>query len=162
MDSIKATVDTSEWAEALQALKGDFRTRLARSMAVAGGEVLRDEAKARVTEHTGRLKNAIYLAYRDAHSTEKVVMYSVSWNAKKAPHGHLVEFGHWQVHPARKDQSGEWVSDPTKLLKEPRWVPADPFLRPAFDATRERIFIAMANRGRERLPELLAEAKAGG
>ena len=32
--------------------------------------------------------------------------YSVSWTAKKAPHGHLLEFGHWQPYVVAKIPGG--------------------------------------------------------
>ena len=95
--SIEAKVDFSSALAGLERLAGEARVSLARSMAVAGGQVFRDEAKLRAPVKTGRLRDSIYLAFRDGKSTDQQVMYSVTWNSKKAPHGHLVEFGHWQV-----------------------------------------------------------------
>lgn len=59
---LQASFDTSGWSAGLDRLLGPARISLARSMAVAGGEVLRDEAKARVNTHNGVLGAAIYLA----------------------------------------------------------------------------------------------------
>lgn len=156
--TIKANVDFSDAVRGLDLLT-DVRHQLARSMAVAGGKVLRDEAKARApvgegSKRPGQLRDAIYLAYRDKASTDKAEVYAVSWNAKAAPHGHLVEFGHWQSHARYKGKDGEWYTGAP--LATPKWVPADPFLRPALDAARERAKVAMVERGRARLPELLA------
>ena len=45
----------------------------------------------------------------------------------------------------------------TKVKKAtPTWTPAHPFLRPALDSAGERAKAAMIERGRQRLPELLA------
>lgn len=156
--TIKANVDFNDALQGLDLLAA-VRHKLARSMAVAGGKVLRDEAKARApvgeeSKRPGLLRGSIYLAYRDKASTDKAEVYAVSWNAKAAPHGHLVEFGYWQTHARYKGKDGEWYTGAP--LATPKWVPADPFLRPALDAARERAKVAMVERGRARLPELLA------
>src|SRR5574337_746439 len=113
-DGIHAKTDLSSVQAGLAKLAGPLRESLARSMAVAGGKVLRDEAKLLApvgTEeggsiHPGALRNAIYMAFKDSGSTGKDIRYSVSWNAKKAPHGHLVEFGHWQPYVVAKIPGG--------------------------------------------------------
>lgn len=161
------TFDTSDMVAALRALKGDAKTSLARSMAVAGGTVLRDEAKARApvgsagAQHNvpGALRAAIYLAFRDGQSNDSEVKYAVTWNAKKAPHGHLLEFGHWQIYRVLKLPDGRIVSDLSTKLPKPKWVASHPFLRPALDTAGGRAVQAMIERGRQRLPEILAEIK---
>lgn len=93
-----------------------------RVAAQAGAQVLYDETRLRApvakrayTNKRGKrivpgaLKASIYQVYSKDNSTEQRATYHVSWNAKKAPHGHLVEFGTSRA-------------------------PAHPFLRPAFDA----------------------------
>ena len=144
---------------------------LARSMGVAGGQVMRDTARALAPEYDGStglaggsnvdippipglLKSAIYLAFKQNMSTKDHVTYGISWNSKIAPHGHLLEFGHWRTN---KIVNGV----PTKIpLPFPKWVPAHPFLRPAYDVAIVPAKAAMIARGKERLPELLREAKA--
>ena len=153
---LKASFDTSGWATGLDRLLGPARVSLARSMAVAGGEVLRDEAKARVNTHNGVLDAAMYLAFRERYSTDQEVRYAVTWNKRKAPHGHLVEFGHWQIYPVIKKPDGTYVTDKRRKLAIPKWVSAYPFLRPAYEAGSARAQAAMIQRGRQRLPELLA------
>ena len=153
-DGTKATFDASGWTAALDKLVGPARESLARSMAVAGGQVLRDEAKARAPVDSGGLRDSIYLAFQDGRSTPTMVQYAVSWNASKAPHGHLLEFGHWQTRAAYQGRDGKWYSG--ALLPNPKWVPAHPFLRPAYEAAKDRARQAMIERGRQRLPELLA------
>lgn len=154
--SIEAKADLSSAFDGLDKLGGALKTHLARSMAVAGGQVVRDEAKTLAPVESGRLKSAIYLAYRDGKSTDERVVYSVTWNSKAAPHGHLLEFGHWQTHATYIGKDGNWHSG--KPLAVPKWIPAHPFLRPALDATRGTMVQAMIQRGRERLPELLRDA----
>jgi HK97 gp10 family phage protein len=58
---------------------------------------------------TGNLHNSIYWAHAEDRSTDESVAYHVSWNKKKAPHGHLLEYG-------------------TSRMT------AKPFMRPAYDA----------------------------
>jgi hypothetical protein len=70
---------------------------------------------------TGLLHSAIYHTYSERSSVVgKTVIYHVGWNARKAPHGHLIEYGHWTKTVG--------VHGPLK----PTWVPAEPFLRPAY------------------------------
>lgn len=153
---VEAKVDNRSLFAGLDKLTDEFRTKLARSMAVAGGTVIRDEAKLRAPDGpTGNLNKSIYLVYRDKASTEAQVKYAVSWNRKIAPHGHLIEFGHWQPYVTVKI-GDEWVTT-TKLRKHPKFIPATPFLRPAYHAALPRAKQAMLDRGRERVAELLRE-----
>lgn len=92
--------------------------------AVQGGaQVIYDEARRLVPTKTGLLKSAIYQTYsKDNSIPGKTVFYHIGWNKRKAPHGHLIEYGHWTKHVGKYG--------PLK----PHWVPAHPFLRPAFYA----------------------------
>jgi HK97 gp10 family phage protein len=92
-----------------------------RPAAQAGAQVLYEEVKLRApvakkpmvrkgkTIQPGALKASIYQVFSRANSGSDHATYHVSWNAKRAPHGHLVEFGTSRA-------------------------PAHPFLRPAYDA----------------------------
>ena len=157
-DVFKATADTRGAIAGLDRLGGELAMHLARSMVVAGGKVLRDEAILFAPEDSGLLKSSIYLAFKDDRSMKDNVTYSITWNAKKAPHGHLLEFGHWQYYAAYKGADGEWYTNKNAPLDQPRWIPAHPFLRPAIDSAGDRAQQAMITRGRERLPELLQGA----
>jgi len=168
----KISFDFGDVYKRLDGLAGAAKQHLPRSMLVAAGTVIRDEAKVRapvfdgstalrggsnVTKppQPGLLQEAIYLAYSDKRSLPEAGRhtYSVSWNAKKAPHGHLLEFGHWRLNAI---QGGY----PKKAkLPEPKWVPAHPFLRPAYDAAISIAMQAAMDRGRERTSELLANPK---
>ena len=108
----------------------------ARPAAQAGAQVLYDEVKTNVAaigKKTGNLDASIYQAYSKDNSTETRATYHVSWNAKEAPHGHLVEFGHIQTRKVYIGSDGKWYTSPEKL-PEPKHVAARPFVRPAFDA----------------------------
>lgn len=149
---ITGDVDVSGVLAGLQSLADEKLVSLARSMGVAGGQVLRDEAKAFAPEDTGRLRDSIYLAFKDGRSTEGRVIYSVTWNSRLSPHGHLLEFGHWQTH-ARYLKDGTWYTGAP--LASPEWVPAHSFLRPAYMAASGRAIQAMQVRGAERFAELM-------
>lgn len=162
---LSADVDTSDVLAGLDRLAGPIAYSLARSMGVAGGKVIRDEAIARCpvgidkwygqSKTPGLLRSALYLAYRENASTPERVVYGVTWNSRKAPHGHLVEFGHWQRFEVARDPQGDWYTT-TIPLEHPRFVAATPFLRPALDAKGAVAVQAMLDRAKVRLPELLA------
>jgi len=159
--------DHAAWMKGLDNLGSPkLRESLARSMAVAGGTVLRDEAKRWVpngeksnSKTPGLLERSIYLAYSEKRSTPSRPVYSVSWNTSRgpnrAPHGHLIEFGHWQTHASYQGPDGQWRTGAP--LPSPKWVAAKPFLRPAQDVAGAQAVQAMIDRGRERLPELLRD-----
>jgi hypothetical protein len=157
-DGFQAKADTTGAIAGIDRLKGPIAKHLARSMAVAGGTVYRDEAKVLVSVKDGVLRDAIYLAYKQGRSTDQDVTYSITWNSRKAPHGHLQEFGHWRVYATYIGNDGTWYTNRNVRLPEPKWVPAHPFLRPAFDSAAGRAHAAMIERARQRLPELLRDA----
>lgn len=167
--SVRALTDFRSALDGLDQLAGPLKTKLARSMGVAAGKVYRDEAIRRApigdgSDMPGTLKEAIYLAYSDKRTTQQLVTYSISWNSKLAPHGHLIEFGHWRINQLVPIGSGGlWVAT-TDRLDTPKWMPAHPFLRPALDAMGSRAGQAAIERGKVRMRELLAgkdsEAKA--
>lgn len=100
----------------------DSANKQTRAAAQAGAQVFYDEVKLRApvskkarksksgrTIVPGALRDSIYQAFSADNSSDDHATYHVSWNYKKAPHGHLVEFGTSRA-------------------------PAHPFLRPSFDA----------------------------
>ena len=104
---------------------GDLASQHLRPAAQAGAQVLYDEARLRCPVSKkpkrlsngkmsipGALKNSIYQVYSADRSNKDRATYHVSWNYRKAPHGHLIEFGTSRA-------------------------PAHPFLRPAFGAKHE-------------------------
>lgn len=81
----------------------------ARPAAQAGAQVLYDAVMQNVRglgRKTGKLASAIYQAYSPENSKDGRQQYNVSWNAAKAPHGHLVEFGHLQRYAMYQGNDG--------------------------------------------------------
>lgn len=167
-DFLTAKLDTSEWGDVFAALEGPIKESLARRMAVAGARVIRDEAAANALIPAGPfgekrrelLSNAMYVAYDKKNLKPNQYSYNVSWNSSKwkgAPHGHLIEFGHWQIYAVYKAENGEWYSNLSVRLVTPKWVPAYPFLRPALDRKGNDALKVMITTGQEELPKLLAE-----
>jgi len=106
----------------------------ARPAAQAGAEVLYRAVKANVAKLgsvTGNLADSIYQVYSKDNSGDGKAMYHVSWNSRKAPHGHLVEYGYLQRYPVYLGKDGHWYSRKDKPLASPRQVAAKPFVRPA-------------------------------
>jgi HK97 gp10 family phage protein len=138
--------DTSALADGLDAL-GAAAEANSRPAAQAGAQVLYDEvvqrapvAKAPVkrkgkTIQPGALRRSIYQVFSADNSGQKRATYHVSWNAKKAPHGHLVEFGTSRA-------------------------PAHPFLRPAFDAKIGEALKAANDRWAQETGKVIAGLKA--
>lgn len=79
--------------------------------------LVRDRIKEKAPQGpTGNLKKAAYAAVLPETTTRRVVAFA-GIRPRKAPHAHLVEFGHGGPHPA----------------------PAHPFLRPAWDELRDKV-----------------------
>lgn len=129
-----------------------------RPAAQAAAQVLYDAVKAnvgRIGRKTGNLERSIYQAFSPEQSGPGVATYRVSWNAKKAPHGGLVEYGHLQRYRYYKGNDGkirpmvrpgmEGKPRPSRrasqAVKDAYYVPlptpvqvaARPFIRPAVD-----------------------------
>jgi len=163
-------VDTAG-LQSLMSELGNEAEQAARPAAQAAAQVLYQAARAnaqRIDRVTGRLAASIYQAYSPGNSKPGVATYHVSWRTSKgdgpkgaatglarAPHGHLIEFGHWRYYQTGRDASGkfhqlvrpEMQGKPKPRgdrrnnraaldayyvpLPQPVWVPAQPFLRPA-------------------------------
>ncbi|WP_296228586.1 HK97 gp10 family phage protein [Ralstonia sp. UBA689] len=135
----------------LEHLADDVEEHVVRSVAHAGALVFYDEARNlapvyRGTEkkgvRPGQLRAAIYRAYAEEKSTAAEAVYRVSWNAKKAPHGHLIENGHWLVRKVagRKERI--------------QWVPPHSFIRRAYDQAPAALE-AMRQRAIEKMAQAL-------
>lgn len=172
-NTFKADFDVSGWDVAFDQLAGPIRTSLARRMGVEGGVALRDEAKrwvqpsvgpynpnSRGSQEAGQLREAIYLAFDEGNSSDVVFTYTISWNAKKAWWGKLVEFGYHQRYLVLFDkEKGYYTTVKEVPLSEPKWIPGKPFLRPAFDIMQPKLTNIMVTRGMRELPILLGEAQ---
>lgn len=163
--SVTFKADMSGITRMLEALGTDVEAAV-RPAAAAGAEVLRTEVLRNVAtlkEQSGNLREAIYKAYSRSQSSQGIATYHVSWRVPSknkghlpsAPHGHLIENGHWMRYAvARHPKTGRLYTlvRPEKR-KSPRpkaraseaekaayylprpggplWVKARPFIRPA-------------------------------
>src|SRR6516225_3327351 len=132
-DSISIKFDTAKVDAAMNSLKGGVEA-LTRPAAQAGAQVFYDEMLQLVPVaekgHTtksgqeiplGTLKLSIYQVYSVDNSRNGHATYHITWNRRKAPHGHLIEYGHWSKKVGKYGPL------------QPKWTPAHPFQRPAFD-----------------------------
>ncbi len=111
------TVDLSQLAGLRQDIREfgeNVKDQVAMAGVAAGAKVLYEEARtlAPVSEKAhrfygraskrngvtylfqpGNLRAAIYRVYSAEKSTDSRKEYRISWNARKAPYGHMVEFG---------------------------------------------------------------------
>ena len=126
----------------------------ARPAAFDGSDVILAEINSKVAslgQRKGLLHNAIYRVFA-RRSQDDLPIYDVGVNMKKAPHWHLIEYGHWRYYAAKQLPNGDWVTlkrkgakgkkpsrKASKAVKDayyipldtPVWVPARPYLRPA-------------------------------
>ena len=133
--SFNLSIDLSAFERDMEAL-AERAEKAARPAAQAGAQVLYERVKANVAalgRKTGNLDSSIYQAYSANNSNESKAVYHVSWNASKAPHGHLVEWGYikrWQSIMI----NGKWVTLKNRPLATPVQVPGKAFVRRAKDA----------------------------
>lgn len=156
----------------------EIKEGVARAMGVAMGQEVRDEAKLRApvlepgnegvdNQRPGVLRDAIYVAYDDRRRilNPNAFRYTVSWNAKKAPHGHLAEFGHWMPYEYAltaeglfytpiPNNTGRGKQKGIPLEGDGFWVSAQPFLGPAFDAKLPRLASVAIQAGRIKFSEV--------
>jgi hypothetical protein len=133
MSSVSIKFDAESAFAALDRLE-ETATKAVRP--AAGAQVFYDEVNvnvARIKKKTGNLASSIYQVYSKDNSDEKRATYHISWNARKAPHGHLVEFGHIMTRKAYIGSDGNWYTS-NVLLAAPKQVAAKPFVRPAYDS----------------------------
>jgi len=130
----------------------------ARPAAQAGAQVLYDEVQrnvSRIKRRTGNLASSIYQAFSPERSANGLALYRIGWNARKAPHGHLVEWGHLQRYEISFDPTTRrFTTHKDRPLPVPRHVAARPFLRPAAaklgaarDAALQRYMLELSKRG---------------
>ena len=133
--SFNLSIDLSAFERDMEAL-AERAEKAARPAAQAGAQVIYERVKANVAalgRKTGNLDSAIYQAFSANNSGEGKATYHISWNATKAPHGHLVEWGYikrWQSIMI----NGKWVTLKNRPLATPVQVPGKAFMRRAKDA----------------------------
>lgn len=142
---------SSDAIEGLNRLEASIRQKALQSVAAAGALVFYDEMRRRVPIKDGELYASIYRWHDDKRSTQDQQIYWIGPNKVKAPHWHLIEFGHWKVNKTIRVGS-RWIAT-TERLAQPTWVAAKPYARPTFDAARDTAYSAMKVRLAERIKE---------
>ncbi len=120
--SFSLKVDTTGLDAMMDGLVGDAE-EAARPAAQAMSQVFYDAVKTNVGKLgrvTGNLDRSIYQAFSQDNSGEGRATYHISWNHRKAPHGHLVEFGYMRRYKMYLDGRGN----------------VRPMVRPGMDGTR--------------------------
>lgn len=149
---------------------GDKADEATRPAAQAASQVLYDEVKRNVAamgRKTGNLDKSIYQVYSEDHSGPQSATYHISWNHRKAPHGHLLEFGHIQRYASHLGKDGKWY---TLVRPEMRGTPRPK--RRASQAEKDAYYVlraggevhwvgqAFVRRAAIKFPEAEAAAKA--
>lgn len=110
-NSLIAPVDLSGLQSLFDDL-GDAAEDAARPAAQAAAQAFYDAARsniAKIPRVSGSLAQALYQAYSQDNSGQGFAEYHISWNARKAPHAGLVEYGHWQRYQVVMTAKG-WVT----------------------------------------------------
>jgi hypothetical protein len=140
-------VNTGSFEAIMDQLADDAEAAV-RPAAQAGAQVLYDEARrlAGANRRTGNLQAGVYQVFSKSSSGRDHAVYHISWNAKKAPHGHLVEFGHWQRYATYRDARGRIL---TMVRPEKRGMPKPP--RRASQAVKDAYWMPLPG-GPKRVP----------
>ena len=146
--------DTSEIDSLMDGLGNDIEEAI-RPATQAGAQVFYEAVQQNVRSlgtKTGNLYGSIYQAYSPEKSPPGVATYNVSWRTSgsgiRAPHGHLIEFGHIQKYAAYIGSDGNWytaMKDGKPVLRAggPQQIAARPFIRPAATSAKEAAVTAM-------------------
>ena len=146
---MRINMNVAQFKEQLQATTNELQ-KATRPAAQAGAQIIYDAARlnAPVSKRPhkfygthkvygpyapGNLRDSIYQVFSKTNSYKDVSTYHISWNATKAPHGHLVEWGYikrWQSIMI----NGKWVTLKNRPLATPVQVPGKAFVRRAKDA----------------------------
>ncbi len=175
--SFTIKVDTSRIDAIINSAEQDLMDA-ARPAAQAMAQVLYDRVKLNVASMgrvTGKLSDSIYQAFSKDNSSYGRAVYHISWNVKKAPHGHLLEYGHLQRYRVYVGDDGKFhtmvrphmrgtkkpgrrapqaVKDAYYVtLPTPIQVPAKAFVRRAMDSSGraldagEKVLLERINKG---------------
>lgn len=136
--------------EKLRSLPPKLARSYARKALRAGGNIIRDEARARVPTRTHTLRKSIaYTATTSLHGSFKGKVYIK--HGKKAKHdgyyAHMVEFG-TKAHLVKARQK-RVLSNGRMIFGRAVWIPAigaHPFMRPAAETKAREAVDAMASK----------------
>lgn len=145
----------------------DFQEKALRSAVRAGALVFQEEMKERApvgnplestkSDYTpGTLRNSIYHYYDVRNSVNGKQVYLVGPNKNKAPHWYFTEYGHFRYNFVTGEK-GKYIVAKKDRLPEAKFVPANPFVRPTWDAKSGAAIDAMQARLLQRIRELSGE-----
>jgi hypothetical protein len=145
-NSVNMAVDLDDFNAMVAEMADDVDAAI-RPAAQAGAEVMYRIVLGNVAaigKKTGNLSSAIYQAFSEENSRKTAAgyeraTYHVSWNARRAPHGHLIEHGHIQKFKAYIGKDGKWYTNKNAPLPQPKQIAARPFIRPAFHRQGEAV-----------------------
>lgn len=148
-----------EASTSLNLLAGLLREKALRSATYAGAKILYAEMKMRASmpspDGKGTIRNAIYHWHDDKKSTLYSQSYVIGVNKREAPHWHLVEFGHWMPYVTYKGKDGLFhtkrINGKPVMRMNPKFIPAQPYVRPTWDAKRDMALAAMKQKLAENL-----------
>ena len=153
VDDFAVIVDIKGAKDIDRVLKGLANMGVSRVMKTAsrsGAKVIVDQAKSNVATDDGKLRKAIFAQVRSVQNNTFRVTVGIDF--KKAPHGHLVEFGTKGRREA-KGRRGRTTNRPPVLIdrktgkvfgKSVASMPARPFMRPAFFTTADKVVVVFS------------------
>jgi hypothetical protein len=153
-DSVVSMSMTSSASGALAEFAAAIRAKALRPAAHAGAEIMYREMRLRVPVDEGQLYSSIYQWHDDKRSDSNRQVYVVGPNKVKAPHWHLVEYGHWRVNKVVRE-GGRLIATKERL-ETPVWVPAKPYARPTYEARVQAAVQAMLKRLKDRVDDIKA------
>lgn len=116
--------------------------KAARPASQAAAEVFYREVRRNVLalgQKSGNLLSAVYQAYSARNSSTGLATYHISWNPRKAQHGHLVEHGHIQRYVSYVGSDGNWY---TAIRPEMRGKPRPG--RRASQAVKDAYYVTLS------------------
>lgn len=137
--------------ESLQTFTKEVQEKVVRSGARAAALVFYNDMRQRVPVDTGDLYGSIYHWFDTKQSVQGKQVYAIGPNKAKAPHWHLIEYGHWRVNKIVRLENGQLVATKERL-DVPIWVAAQPYIRPAWSLVNQAL-----EAGRQRMRERMAE-----
>lgn len=151
-NSVSLKVDMGAVNALVQGLKDDMHEAVrpaAQAAAQVFYEIVLQNVDTLTQAETGNLRSSIYQAFSESNSKPAGggyarATYHVSWNARKAPHGHLVEYGHIQKFKVYLGRDGKWYTNKNAPLPAPKQVAARSFIRSAYHRQQEAAEAAQA------------------
>lgn len=176
--SINMTL-TEDFSKQLQNLENVVQEKVLRSAARAGALVFYELMYAYTPYKEGGLMNAIYHKFINEKETKDYKSYRIGVNHIKAPHWHLLEYGHMMYYQVRKKPNGEWVTlvrqdkigtpPPSRwasreikdayyipLKGGPKQVPGHGFIRKSYDDGKDMAMNAVSERAKQRFAQAMA------